>query len=133
MSACSCFLGTGYPKYRFVFKSDSIDNQRCGWSIFHITASVFYCDGIEEINSVRHFANVYPNPVSDISFFHLNDQNQQIEYIQFFNSIGVLMKTISDPGQNEIPVLKKDFSTGLSFFRVQLKDGKMDAGKFVVN
>ncbi|HYV91606.1 MAG TPA: T9SS type A sorting domain-containing protein [Chitinophagales bacterium] len=117
---------------KFTFKSDSINNPKDGWALDDIHVQGIDCAGIEEINTNYHFVSVYPNPVSNVSFLQIKNQNQKIESIQFFNSLGVLVKTISHPHQNNFPVLKKDFPEGMYLYRVQLANGKRDDEKFVV-
>lgn len=129
---CSCFFGSGYPKYRFVFKSDAIDNQRCGWSIYNIILNVIYCDGTGEIKTNDHYSNVYPNPVTDVSYLKINAQNKEIDCIQFFNSLGMLLKTLS-PLKNDVAILREEFAEGLYLYRIQLQNGKIETGRFVID
>jgi hypothetical protein len=131
-ASCVSYNVTGPIMFRFNFISDSIDNHREGCMIDNISVTHLQCEGIEEITGNYHFSGVYPNLVSNISFLQIKNQNQKIKSIQFFSSLGMLEKTISQPYQNNFPILKKDFSPGIYFYRIQLVNGKMDEGKFLV-
>ncbi len=124
--------GSGYPEFKFVFKSDSSDNHRCGWAIRSLYASIAICEGIEEINTNYHFASVFPNPVVNTSLLQINNENKKIISVEFFNSLGTNVKSFSNLHASTIQIPRKDFSNGVYLFRVQLADGKTDAGTFVV-
>ncbi|MBK9731446.1 MAG: T9SS type A sorting domain-containing protein [Chitinophagaceae bacterium] len=132
LSDCTCFLRSGHPKYRFVFKSDSIDNQRCGWSIYHITINVIYCDGIGEIKTNEHFSSVFPNPISSNSSLQIQNQNGVISKVDFYDALGRNISTLYHPHQSNISINKEKFGEGIFYYRVELSNHKTDNGTFVV-
>jgi hypothetical protein len=86
--------------------------------------------GITQTSSNFSSMEVYPNPV--VSFSLLQLRNEKVDRIEFFNSLGIMVKSVSNPQQNNIPIVKKDFAEGIYLYRIQLVNGKIDEGKFVV-
>jgi len=73
---------------RFLFKSDSIQNNKDGWIIDDLCMQDILCPGIEK-NNYNENINVYPNPVSDVLFIELTD-GSNFDYT-LWNSFGEIV------------------------------------------
>ena len=97
-----------------------------------ITIGVTNCEGIQEVHFPNQFSNIFPNPVSDISFLQIQNQNSLINQVDFYDALGRKISTLNHPHQSTIPVSREKFGEGIFFYRVGLSNHKTDSGSFVV-
>ncbi|MBL7772999.1 MAG: T9SS type A sorting domain-containing protein [Chitinophagaceae bacterium] len=113
---------------RFVFHSDSIQNNKSGWMIDDIeTGYVISCGGLESMNTQTNRLPVYPNPSSNGIFTLEFPTHAQKGKLELFSSTGQKL--------NELPLQRKldltTFSSGLYFYRTTL-DGIPYTGTLLI-
>lgn len=114
---------------RFVFVSDSIQNNKEGWMIDDIQVGGWYesitSKDIENNNSI-----IFPNPISENSTIELNSNSTSC-IIEIYNLSSNLVKRFSSNSQS-VTINKKDFSQGMYFYKILDNNNKQYTGKFIV-
>lgn len=112
---------------RFVFKSDSIQQNKAGWMIDDIEiGNVYTCGGLQDLTAYPSLP-VYPNPSRDGRFFFSYPQQSVHSDITIYSLQG--QKIISVPLQKEMNL---DFlSSGVYYYKTEI-DKVMYRGKLSV-
>ena len=73
---------------------------------------------------------IYPNPVDNQSVLEFSPIFQ---YLELFNSKGILLKKIDVHGKDQYSINKECFIKGLYFFKLTTLKNEYITGKFIVN
>lgn len=114
---------------RFVFISDSNDNQRNGWCFDYIQFFGWW-EGIEE-KQARNY-KLYPNPVTGTSVITFENPERELMSIEIFNSNGKMIYTKNDIVEDRIYLTKDKLSKGLYIFRILNGHKIHSSGSFIV-
>ena len=91
----------------------------------------FYYDDIKENKTFEKDINVFPNPVTDVSILDFSKFND-IEFINIYSLDGTLVKQINTKGKNKIFINKKDYLSGMYFYRAKSSKGEYFKGRFII-
>lgn len=108
---------------RFVFASDSIDNQKAGWMIDELDWGYVYMTGLDETKPYPSLP-IYPNPSSN-GHYHISYPQHCVKgSVQVFNLQGqeILHQTLQPELQ-----LNENQAPGLYYYRIQF-DGQTFTG-----
>jgi hypothetical protein len=119
-------------RIRFLFKSDSIENNMAGWIIDNIQLLYSSTESIKE-NELQIHSKVFPNPVYSESILRFDNSTEESLIVEIFNVHGTNLKsTITN--DNQIPIYKSEFEPGIYFYRISSLDSSYyGSGKFIVN
>lgn len=88
---------------------------------------------IKDLNTVDINAlQVYPMPITDVSYIDIKNANNKYDKLYIFNSLGKIIKTIQLSNIEKIPIYKKDFIIGMYYFKLTSNNGNVYSGKFIV-
>lgn len=114
---------------RFVFVSDSIQNNKDGWMIDNISVGGVYESIFDKVIENKNII-IYPNPISENSTIDLNSNSTSFN-IEIYNLSSNLVKRFSSNSQ-KITISKKDFNQGMYFYKILDNNNKQYTGKFIV-
>ena len=119
-------------KIRFLFISDSIENNKAGWIIDNIFLTYSSTESIEE-NELKIPSKVFPNPINSESILRFDRPITESLIIEIYSVQGTIIKsTITN--ENQIPIYKSEFEPGIYFYRMRsLEIPYYGSGKFIVN
>jgi hypothetical protein len=131
-----CFGVKGYDHdsivIKFIFKSDSTNTNQEGWLIDDLTFYIDLCGGgFPELGNDNIMSFVYPNPVTDISYFKIDSPLHDTKDILIYNSLGVLKKTLKSASDKTI-IRNTDYNQGVYYYNVITNDIIISKGKFII-
>lgn len=91
----------------------------------------FHYDGIKENKTFEKNIKIFPNPVSDISILDFREFND-IEFINIYSLDGTLVKQLNTKGKNKIFINRKNYLSGMYFYRAKSNKGKYFSGRFII-
>ena len=91
----------------------------------------FYYDDITENETFEKNIKISPNPVTDISILDFSKFND-IKIINIYSLDGTLVKQINTKGKNKIFINKKNYLSGMYFYRAKSNKGKYFSGRFII-
>ncbi|OFY28525.1 MAG: hypothetical protein A2275_04070 [Bacteroidetes bacterium RIFOXYA12_FULL_35_11] len=116
---------------RFVFSSDSLAELMDGWIIENLVIGGTW-ESVKQNKNINDKISIVPNPVFDVSNIILFSFDDQIKDYFIYNSCGEILKSLKNVNTNSISVNKKDFSSGIYFYKIKTDKNIEFAGKFIV-
>ena len=87
--------------------------------------------GINTLDKKPISVKIFPNPISDISYFEIINANFTFGKIEVFNSIGQQVWQ-TNIYQNKFDFTKGQLSSGVYFYKIKLEDQSIFSGKFSI-
>jgi len=115
--------------FRFCFISDSIDNQRNGWSIDNLYIWGYW-EGIDEENKLSY--TLSPNPLTSISKLCFENPNSDTFTLAIFDCCGRLIRTQAGIRSNEVTISRSGLSQGIYYFKLYSEHRAWTGGKIMV-
>jgi hypothetical protein len=93
-----------------------------------------YGVGISEKQENKYNIEVYPNPMLDFVFIHVNglQVNNDIITFELFNSYGILRKKVENITESKFMIERDDLESGLYFFIIQKESKIIGRGKILL-
>jgi V8-like Glu-specific endopeptidase len=93
-----------------------------------------YGVGISEKQENKYNIEVYPNPMLDFVFIHVNglQVNNDIITFELFNSYGILRKKVENITESKFMIERDDLKSGLYFFIIQKESKIIGRGKILL-
>jgi hypothetical protein len=118
-------------KIRFIFKSDSIEDDMAGWIIDNINLDYSWYESVEKISNFVP-SKIYPNPVENESILQLENTLKEKILVEIYNSYGILLKS-TIINEDNLHILNSDFKQGIYFYQATYyKTNKKSIGKFII-
>lgn len=102
-------------------------------------------DAVEEINEYlddltadediivdNNIISFSPNPLTDVSFIKVKNEDLSITGIQVFNAKGTLVVSENSLYQKEYVLKKQNLAPGMYFYKINTTSNKIGTGKFIV-
>ncbi len=89
--------------------------------------------GIDDrkLNS-KHYYSVYPNPFNDFAIIKFDNPTNQLYTLKLFNSLGQLVRVVSDISSEKIIIKRKNLKSGVYSFQLQSSSKVYALGKLVI-
>ena len=88
--------------------------------------------GIEDVILKTKNINIFPNPITDVSIFEINNFSVNYNFLEIYNLLGEKVKSINVRGEGKVYLTRKDFNSGCFIYRVVDNKGNYQSGKFIV-
>lgn len=87
--------------------------------------------GVNSLEKKSISVNIFPNPISDVSYFEIINASINLGRIKIYNSIGQQVRG-TNIYQNKFEFSKGQLSPGVYYYKIELEDQTVLAGKFSI-
>lgn len=116
---------------RFIFKSDSINNNKEGWLIDNILFNGYLVVGETENLNINNSVKIYPNPVKDVINFDFQNPKGDFFTIELFDNAGKQIIEKENIRANKFTLNNLCLSKGVYCYKLFSSD-KLFTGKLLI-